>query len=210
MPADVVHLVRHGEVDNPTKILYGRLPGFGLSPLGHRMAAAAADSLAGRPITALITSPLQRAEESAAPWAARFELEPRLDDRVIEPMNRFQGINVRRDLRSHPELWPYLLAPWRPSWGEAYREVVKRMRAAIGDASASVDSGEVVIVTHQLPIWMVALSVAGKPLPHDPRARRCALSSITSVAVRDGRFVEVGYSEPAAELAAGATDLGAV
>ena len=210
MPADVVHLVRHGEVDNPSKILYGRMPGFGLSPLGHRMAAAAVESLADRPIVSLVASPLQRTRESAAPWAERFGLEPQLDERVIEPSNRFEGINVRRDLPSRPKLWPYLVAPWRPSWGEAYRSIVRRMRAAIGDAHASVESGEVVIVSHQLPIWMVALSLAGKPLPHDPRKRRCALSSITSVAVRDGRYVEVGYSEPAAALAADATDLGAV
>ena len=42
MPADLVHLVRHGEVDNPGGVLYGRIPGFGLSELGHRMAEAAA------------------------------------------------------------------------------------------------------------------------------------------------------------------------
>jgi broad specificity phosphatase PhoE len=43
----IVHLLRHGEVYNPTKILYGRLPGFRLSELGVQMAQAAADSLAG-------------------------------------------------------------------------------------------------------------------------------------------------------------------
>ena len=75
MPADLVHLVRHGEVDNPDRVLYGRLDGFGLSELGHRMADAAAASLDGRPITALVASPLQRTQESAAPWVAA--LRPR-------------------------------------------------------------------------------------------------------------------------------------
>ena len=105
MPADLVHLVRHGEVLNPDRILYGRLPGYGLSELGHRMAALAADSLADRPVTALIASPLQRTQESAAPWAARFGLETRLDERLIEPHNRFEGGNVRRGLRD-PRNWP--------------------------------------------------------------------------------------------------------
>ena len=45
MPADLVHLVRHGEVHNPAHVLYGRLEGFGLSDLGHRMAAAAVTAL---------------------------------------------------------------------------------------------------------------------------------------------------------------------
>lgn len=210
VPADLVHLVRHGEVDNPTRVLYGRLPGFGLSELGHRMAAAASDSLADRPISGLVASPLQRTQESAAPWAARHRLEPVLDERVIEPTNRFQGMNVRRDLPKRPQLWPYVLLPWRPSWGEAYRSILGRMLAAIRDAHAAADGGEVVIVTHQLPIWMVALHAAGRPLRHDPRQRRCSLSSITTLSLDGGRVVEVDYSEPAAGLAEHAIDLGAV
>ena len=113
MPADLVHLVRHGEVHNPDRVLYGRLEGFGLSELGHRMAAMAAESLQGRPVTSLAASPLQRTQESAAPWAARFGLEVRLDERLIEPSNRFEGSNVRRGLRD-PRNWPYLVGPWRP------------------------------------------------------------------------------------------------
>lgn len=202
--------MRHGEVDNPSRILYGRLPGFGLSPLGHRMAEAAAASMAGREIAALVASPLQRTKESAEPWARRFGLDVRLDDRLIEPANRFQGINVRRDLPKRPDLWAFAILPWRPSWGEPYGSILKRLTAAIADAHASVDGGEVVIVTHQLPIWTVVLGLAGKRLMHDPRSRRCALSSITTLAWQDGRFVEVGYSEPAAGLAERAIDLGAV
>src|SRR5690606_20866149 len=159
-----------GEVDNPTRILYGRLPGFGLSPLGHRMARAAADSLAGHPVAALVASPLQRTRESAAPWTARFGLEPRIDERLVEPSNRFEGINVRRDLPRRPALWPYALIPWRPSWGEAYGSILRRMTAAIAEAHASVETGEVVLVTHQLPIWTVALGLAGRRLAHDPRS----------------------------------------
>lgn len=210
MPADLVHLVRHGEVHNPTGVLYGRIAGFGLSERGHRMAELAAASLEGHPVTALWASPLQRTQESAAPWAERFGLEIRTDERLIEPANRFEGVRVRQALRSSPKYWPYLVAPWRPSWGEAFASISRRMRAAVTDAFAQTTHGEAVLVTHQLPIWMVARSVAGRSLAHDPRKRRCTLSSITSFAVRDGRLVEVGYSEPAAELLHGARDLGAV
>jgi broad specificity phosphatase PhoE len=74
--ADQIHLVRHGEVHNPSRVLYGRLPAFRLSELGERMARAAADDLVGRdrPIGALYASPLQRTQESAAPVAAAFDL----------------------------------------------------------------------------------------------------------------------------------------
>lgn len=209
MPADLVHLVRHGEVENPARVLYGRLPGFGLSALGHRMAELAATSLDGRPITALAASPLQRTRESAAPWAARFGLEVRLDERLIEPANRFEGTNVRRGLRD-PRNWPYLVGPWRPTWGEPFTSIRNRMLAAVAQAYADAEDGEVVLVSHQLPIWMVARSLARRPLAHDPRARRCALSSITTLAWRGGAFVEVDYQEPAAELLSQSIDLGAV
>jgi len=209
VPADLVHLVRHGEVENPSRVLYGRLEGFGLSALGHRMAELAAASLDGRPIASLAASPLQRTQESAAPWAARFGLPVRLDERLIEPHNRFEGTNVRKGLRD-PRNWPYLVGPWRPTWGEAFTSIRRRMMAAVAEAYADADGGEAVLVTHQLPIWMVARTVARKPLAHDPRARRCSLSSITTLAFRDGAFVEVDYQEPAAELLAQSIDLGAV
>jgi broad specificity phosphatase PhoE len=231
--ASQVHLVRHGEVFNPDGILYGRLPGFGLSNLGHTMAQAAADELAsrGRPIASLRVSPLQRTRESAAPIARTFGLEPVIDDRIIEPTNHFEGTVMSRALRK-PVNWPFLVYPARPTWGEAYVRIERRMRAAIDDAFDSVDSGDVVLVSHQLPIWVTHLSVAGDRLWHDPRKRRCALSSVTSFERTDEplprytppgatpapsgdgtellRLREVGYREPAADLIRAATDVGAV
>ncbi|HZW42713.1 MAG TPA: histidine phosphatase family protein [Agromyces sp.] len=214
MPADQIHLVRHGEVFNPQGVLYGRLPGYGLSDLGRRMAQAAADDLVARdrPVRALVSSPLQRTQQSAEPVSAAFGLPAALDERVIEPENRFEGRRMRgrdgalRDVRS----WPLLVNPWEPSWGEPFRSISARMLAAIAQAWDDADGGDVVIVSHQLPIWMVHRSAAGARLSHDPRRRRCALSSITTFERRGDGFVEVGYSDPAAGLAAEATDVGAV
>ena len=211
MPADLVHLVRHGEVENPDGILYGRLPGYGLSARGRRMAELAAEALDGRPVVALVASPLQRAQESAAPWSARFGLPITTDERIIEPTNRFEGgrMSARR-IATTPSQWAWVVNPWRPSWGEPYRAVEARMLAAIDAAWAAAEGGEVVMVSHQMPIVMGARSLAGRPLAHDPRHRRCTLSSITTIAHRDGRWVEVGYQEPAAGLLQDAIDTGAV
>lgn len=214
MPADQIHLVRHGEVFNPQGVLYGRLPGFGLSDLGRDMAQAAADDLAGRgrEVATLVASPLQRTQQSAEPIAEAFGLEPFLDDRVIEPTNRFEGKKMHgtesalRDVRT----WAWLVNPWEPSWGEPFRDIADRMVHAMDDAWQAADGGDVVVVSHQLPIWMVHRRVAGRSLAHDPRRRRCALSSITTFERRGGRFVEVGYRDPAAGLGLHATDLGAV
>jgi broad specificity phosphatase PhoE len=204
--------VRHGEVQNPQKVLYGRLPGFGLSDLGHEMAALSAASLTGHPITRLVASPLQRTQESAKPWSALFKLSIATDPRLIEPTNKFEGrtFEFGPKVLTRPQAWPLIVNPLKPSWGEPYVEIAARMFAAIEDAWAATDRGEVVLVTHQLPIWMVHRSLAGEKFFHDPRKRRCTLSSITTLQKQGNRFVEVDYQDPARELLATAIDLGAV
>jgi len=212
VPADLLHLVRHGEVDNPTGILYGRLPGYSLSDRGHRMAALAAGALAGRDVAALVASPLQRTRESAAPWASAFELPITIDERIIEPWNVFEGARMREAVRK-PRNWKHLLRPRVPSWGEPYTEVRDRMLAAMGEAWDEADGGDVVLVSHQMPIWTTTLSIAGRPLHHDPRKRRTSLSSITTFRRDDASasgWTEVDYQEPAAGLLAEAIDTGAV
>lgn len=211
MPADLIHLVRHGEVHNPDGILYGRIPGYHLSELGHKMADAAAESLAGHPVTALYASPLQRAQESAQPWSERFGLDIVTEDRIIEPHNWFEGRKFEfPGALKHPGAWPKLMNPLKPSWGEPFAEVERRMLDAVTDAWNAAPGGEVVMVSHQMPIVMVARSVKGMRLPHDPRKRRCTLSSITTLRREGDRFVEVSYAEPAGAMLAAAADFGAV
>ncbi|MDJ0336360.1 histidine phosphatase family protein [Salinibacterium sp. G-O1] len=211
MPADLIHLVRHGEVYNPDGILYGRIPGYHLSELGHTMAAAAAASLTGHPVAALYASPLQRAQESAAPWAELFGLPINTEERIIEPHNWFEGRKFEFPAAlKHPSAWPKLINPLKPSWGEPYKSVESRMLAAIAAAWAKPESGEVVMVSHQMPIVMAARSVKGMRLFHDPRNRRCTLSSITTLAREGDHFIEVDYREPAGDLLAKSIDLGAV
>ena len=173
------------------------------------MALAAAEYVRAleRPVTELVSSPLQRAQESSEPFAELFALTPRIDERVIEPTNVFEGKQMRRAVLS-PANWRYLRDPSIPTWGEPYLEVVQRMDAAMRDAWGQEDGGDVVIVSHQLPIWITHLAVAGEPLRHDPRKRRCALSSVTSFERRGREWVEVDYAEPA--VTAGSVDVGAV
>jgi len=205
MPADRIHLIRHGEVHNPGGVLYGRLPHFRLSDLGHEMAKSAASKVAettseqGRRVVKLLASPLLRTQESAAPVASTFCLEVHTDERLIEPYNIFEG---RKLSASHilirPHLYYHLRNPQKPSWGEPYEAIAARMMSAIEDAWNSVDSGDVVLVSHQLPIVMVQLTVAGKPLTHNPKQRRCSLSSITTLERQGDKFVEVSYVDTAA------------
>jgi len=214
VPASLVHLVRHGEVHNPDGVLYGRLPGFHLSTLGERMAEAAAATVKaeGRPVTKLVSSPLQRAQESAVPFSRAFGLEIDTDERLIEPTNRFEGrtFEFGPQVILRPQSWPWIVNPFRPSWGEAYRSIADRMLAALDDAWSETEGGDVVLVSHQLPIWTVTNEIAGRKLWHDPRKRRCSLSSITTFERQGDSFVEVNYREPATEQLAEAVDSGAV
>lgn len=206
-----IHLVRHGEVDNPTGVLYGRLPAFHLSERGRRSAAAAAAELvsAGRPVAAVWSSPLERAQESAAPIVEALAVPLVLDDRLIEASSKLEGGRYRMDLSifTKPSAWRYLVNPLRPSWGEPFGEVRDRMMAALDTADAAPGEGDVVIVSHQLPIWMVQRQVAGKPLFHNPGARRCALSSITTFERSGHGWREVSYRTPGLEAT---VDRGAV
>ncbi|HEX3925945.1 MAG TPA: histidine phosphatase family protein [Streptosporangiaceae bacterium] len=195
----IVHLVRHGEVENPHGVLYGRIPGYHLSADGRVMAKAAANFLAGRDVTVLRSSPLERAQETAEPIAAQFGLPVETDDRLIEPWNHFEGLTfgVGDGSLRRPRHWAQLWNPFRPSWGEPYGEVAARMRVAMADAAATARGHEAVLVSHQLPIWVARRSVEGRKLWHDPRRRQCALGSVTSFSYRGGGIVGVSYSEPA-------------
>ncbi|HSJ21952.1 MAG TPA: histidine phosphatase family protein [Nocardioidaceae bacterium] len=198
----VVHLLRHGEVHNPTGVLYGRMSGYHLSDLGQRMAQRVADSVGDRDITHLVSSPLERAQETAAPLAEARGLEIVTDLRVVESTNVFEGetFGPGDGVLRRPSSWRHLWNPLRPSWGEPYKEVAARMLAGVYDARDVARGHEAVVVSHQLPIWITRLHVEGRSFLHDPRRRQCTLCSLTSFTFEDDRLTTVTYSEPAADM----------
>jgi broad specificity phosphatase PhoE len=202
----VVHLVRHGQVHNPTGVLYGRLPGFHLSALGVAMAERVAADLGEHDIAYLASSPLERAQETAAPLAATLGMTPQIDDRLIEADNVFEGsrVSVGDGALRDPRSWRHLWNPIKPSWGEPYAALATRVLGAVGTARDAAVGHEAVLVSHQLPIWIARSYVEHRHLWHDPRKRQCALASITSFHYVGNEFHHVSYREPAADLAAAA------
>ena len=200
----IVHFLRHGEVENPKHILYGRLPGYLLSAVGEQMAKAAAQSVANRDITYVVSSPLERAMRTAAPVAEQFGLEIETDERLIEASNFFEGrrVGVGDGALRDPRNWWVLRDPFQPSWGESYVKIAQRMTAALHAARAAAEGHEALCVSHQLPIWTLRRSLEHKRLWHDPRRRQCALASLTSFHFDGTTLVGIGYSEPAAHLVA--------
>ncbi len=206
-----VHVLRHGEVHNPTGVLYGRLPDFHLSDRGRAMADRVAEAMADRDVVRVVASPLDRAQETAAPIAAAHGLEIVSDPRVIEAANVFEGerVGVGDGVLRQPRAWRHLWNPFTPSWGEPYDELAGRMTEAIRDARNQARGHETVLVSHQLPIWIARLHAENRRLWHDPRKRECSLASLTSFEFDGDRLARVSYSEPAADLLPGAKGRGA-
>lgn len=198
-----VHVVRHGEVHNPEKVLYGRQPGWRLSERGKEMAIAVAEWSKGFDLGALYVSPLQRAQETAAPIAAAHNISITTDERLIEAANVFEGKKFDVDLRvlKHPAAWRHLYNPWKPSWGEPYVEQVNRMLGAVFAAHQAANGKDAICVSHQLPIWILRSFIEGRPFFHDPRKRICSLASVTSIHIDgEGEITGFSYSEPARHL----------
>ncbi len=203
----IVHLLRHGEVHNPEGVLYGRLPGYRLSDRGEQMAQLAADALAGHDIAAVVSSPMERAQQTAEPIAQGHGHDIAIEPLAIEADNVFEGqrVSVGDGVLRQPATWRHLWNPFKPSWGEPYDDVAARMRQAIINTRELAPGRESVLVSHQLPIWIARLDAEGRRLWHDPRSRQCNLASLTSLTFDDDDLVAITYSEPARDLLPGAS-----
>ena len=192
-----IHLVRHGEVENPKGVIYGRLPGYNLSERGQRQAAAAGERLADRDVGAIWASPLERAQETAAAIAAHHEIEIVTDERLIESDTTLEGVgkSITAFMRS-PKHWWALRNPWRPSWGETFLEIKLRMMAAIDDAVEAAGGRDVVIVSHQTPVLVARAALSQRRGPPWLGGAPCTTGSITSIRMDGGVFVGAEYHAP--------------
>ncbi len=201
--AQTIHFVRHGEVHNPEKILYGLQPGWRLSDRGNEMAAVIGQWSTKLDLGAIHASPLQRAQETVAPIIAKHKLSLTTDKNLIEASNIFEGkkFELGSGVLRHPASWRYLYNPWKPSWGEPYDQLISRMLKGLFAARDAAGGKDAICVSHQLPIWILRSAVEGRRLLHDPRKRECTLASVTSFELdSEGMISSVSYSEPAKHL----------
>ncbi|MGH2816418.1 MAG: histidine phosphatase family protein [Actinomycetota bacterium] len=207
MPETVVHLVRHGQVENPRRVLYGRLPGYNLSTRGQAQAGLLARHFADVPLAAVLASPLERAQQTATPIAATHGLELRSDLRLIETSNVFEGVagNVAWYILRHPKIWWQLRDLRAPSWGERNVDMVERVHAVVAAVRDEFAGQHVVLVSHQAPIWVARLAFERRRLTHWPGRRRCTLASVTTLTFTDDTLTGVTYAEPAASALLGPT-----
>lgn len=197
-------LVRHGEVENPEKVVYGRLPGFRLSEAGRAQVERTARWLAGKVDlrrARWVTSPLERAQETAAILASGTGAEVDVDARLLEAGSPFDGLPRRFAPRLYMGRW--LDSPESP---EKPARVARRMMDAVRAAVSR--SGDVVIVSHQFPIQLARLGFvhridarASWLIERTPWAflrAPCALASVTTLTFAHRYLVEpsVEYWSP--------------
>ena len=159
--------IRHAEVDNPDGIVYGRLPGYGLSELGRQEARGLSAAVSGLPVRAVAASPLQRARETAAILAEPHRLPVLTDDRLAEWAfwTHWEGMPWTRIHDRDPGLLEaYAQAPAGVSTGERLSEAAERVLAWAMEAEQADPDGLVLGVTHEAPLLAALLSGSGRGL----------------------------------------------
>jgi len=206
VPKTTIHLVRHGHVENPDRVLYGRLPGFDLSARGRAQAELLGRHFAPVPLAAVLASPLERARQTAAAIAAPHGLEVEADERLTEAGSLFEGVagNLAWYVLRHPGTWWKLRDLRTPSWGERNVDLAERVQAVVTSARERFPGQPVALVSHQAPIWVARLAYERRPLGHWPGRRRCSLASVTTLEFDGDQLGRVVYEEPAAAALAGA------
>lgn len=197
--ASLVHLVRHGEVENPHHVVYADLPGYGLSAQGLVQARSAGARLAAASITRVISSPLLRATQTAAEIAVSHEIQPEKDEQLTEWAVGIRWAGVRWDDLEEVfpgELNAYLETPLDLEFGsESLQACGERVAAAVRAAAAAMNGGELVVVSHQDPIHAGHLALAGRT-PADYHADKPAHAGIVTLQPDATRWAEAGYWQP--------------
>ncbi|MCP3976187.1 MAG: histidine phosphatase family protein [bacterium] len=203
MPATKVHLVRHGEVENPHHVVYADLPGYGLSRLGQAQATATGLRLADHDVSRVVSSPLLRARQTAAAIADKHGTAITIEGGLTEWEGGVRWAGVRwEDLDTvfPGELTEYLETPLELDLGaETIQECGARLARTVNAMAESIASGELVFVSHQDTVHAGYLHLTGQ-LPatagfryHDGKPTHASVITLEP----DGEtWRRVGYWEP--------------
>ena len=162
----LVLLVRHGETPTTGQVLPGRAPNLHLSERGRAQAERVAERLEGLPVTAVYSSPLERAQETAGPTAAANGLEIQPADGLLEcDFGDWTGAEISR-LAALPEWRTVQSSPstFRFPNGESFTEMQDRMVGALEDLVAAHPGGVVVCFSHADTIKAAVAHAVGTPL----------------------------------------------
>lgn len=195
-----------------------RLPGFHLSDVGVRMAQATAHYIAVSPqlntVSAVYSSPLERTRETAGEILESLNsvrglrgeepLELQTDERLIEARNEFRGkrIGFGEGALWKNGNWKLVRNLWKPSWGESYQSIAHRMQDFALEKVAEYPGKQIVVVSHESPIWSYRHMLETGHPEHNMLLRHTALASITSITYdcNTGKIMSITYADPAADV----------
>jgi broad specificity phosphatase PhoE len=159
-------LVRHAAHELVDRVLCGRLAGVSLGEEGRAQARHVAERLARESIAAIQTSPLERAQETAAAIGERLTLQPEIHDAINEiDVGEWSG-RTFEELHGDPrwQAWNSARAVSRPPRGESMLEVQARVVGHLERTRAEHPERAVVLVTHSDVIKAALLYCLGMPL----------------------------------------------
>ena len=179
----LVLLVRHGQTPTTGKTLPGRAKGLHLADAGHVQAKAVAERLnVLKRIDAIYASPLERARETAAPFAKTRGMAVRIDRGLFEcDFGEWTGAELK-DLAKKPEWTTVQRYPsgFRFPGGESFTEMQTRMSSAVKRLATAHVGGVIVCVSHADPIKAVIADALGTHLDLFQRISisTCSVSAI--------------------------------
>ena len=148
-----IYFVRHGEVENPDRVKYGRLPGFPLTQKGKNNIEETAGKLIGTGIEAIYASPLLRTKQSAEIISQKLKLPVIYDDRLLEhDHGKYTGVKIEEYKK---------MEYWRDG-AETLENCGDRVLDFLYDIKSQNKYQIICVVGHGGPIVMAILNRAGK------------------------------------------------
>lgn len=187
----VIYLMRHGRVHNPDEIMYGDLPGFHLSEEGVIQAQKAGDCFvrSGIRLGLIVSSPLERAAETAQAVASVTGAPLRFDERLTEWGNAlWAGKKIKEfDLKSG-----YYAEPMVMNGMEPHERAAQRVLSVMHELKFSSDNESVLLVSHREALASAILNINRRPFDriHDVRL---PMGSVWEVVLRDGLPFEAKF-----------------
>ena len=156
----IIYLVRHGQVYNPDKIIYGRLPNFGLSETGKKQIEETAEFLKDKQVDIIFSSPLLRAKQTAEIIKDRLELPTiHITEEINEVKTSYQGWKESDLDKLQSEVY---LKPL-DSHDETMEQIAQRMKHFVETISQSFAGKHIAVCSHGDPIMLLKFAIQHKP-----------------------------------------------
>jgi len=184
-----ITFLRHGVVENPQEILYGRLPGFGLSVLGKKQIIATGQELAKMNVSQIYTSPMKRTRETSTILGKILARVPKVSFLLNEVCLFCQGITTRE---YHVRVQQNLYSEKNYNKGqERIEHIFLRMKQFVKLIVKKHPGVHVVAVSHGDPIMILRALSSGIEFSWDYKRRNYLQTGkyITLRVKSDGKYV---------------------